>query len=297
MPDTPTVGVDVGGTKTHLAVVEGGTRRDHVVPSATWRHGQLFDDPANLGRLITLIGATVTGPYRIAVGLHGLDTAEQRARAVAELTAGLPGTVLVVNDAELLGPAAGLTECLTLIVGTGAIALGADGDGVLLSADGHGSLLGDVGSASALVRETVRAGLRLADRDRPETALADPAVRLLCAAYDTSTPGELAVAVTAADPYDWGRHAPLVFDALHQGSPLAAAVVDEAADVLAGNLAALRRRGARGDVVVGAGGVLTAQGELRDRLTARLRVHAPGLALRVLTAPPVEGALALAARL
>ncbi|HWS38015.1 MAG TPA: hypothetical protein VN408_35435, partial [Actinoplanes sp.] len=167
----------------------------------------------------------------------------------------------------------------------------------LLTADGHGSLLGDTGSASALVRETVRAGLRLADGRSPEAALADPAVALLCAVYQAPVPAELAVAVSADDPYQWGRHAPLIFDALAQGSGIAAAVLDEAADVLATNLAALRRRGARGDTVVGAGGVLTAQSELQSRLTARLSVHAPDLTLRILTAPPVEGALVLADRL
>lgn len=295
---TSLAGIDVGGTKTHIAVVGAdGGRDDVVVPSGGWRRGQLFDDPGNLGRLIALIRDTVPGAGRTVVGLHGLDTDEQRAVAVAEITGNLPGKVLVVNDAELLGPAAGLTECLTLIVGTGAIALGTDDSGTLLTADGHSALLGDVGSASGLVRDTVRAGLRLADRRSPGEALADPAVVLLCDAYGVRTPGELAVAVTADDPYDWGRHAPLVFDALREGSALAAAVVDEAADTLAANLAALRRRGARGDVVVGAGGVLTAQPALRSRLVARLAVHAPDLALSVLEAPPVEGALALAARL
>lgn len=297
MPDNPTVGVDVGGTKTHIAVIAAGARRDVVVPSADWRRGRLFEDPGNLARLVELITATVPGPYRIALGLHDLDTEEQRAVAVGELTRRLPGSVRVVNDAELLGPAAGLDECLKLIVGTGAIALGTDAAGVLLTADGHGSLLGDTGSASALVRETVRAGLRLADADRPETALADPAIALLCDVYRTPSPAQLAAAVSADDPYQWGRHAPLIFDALGRGSAIAAAVLDEAAGVLAGNLAALRHRGARGDTVVGAGGVLTAQSALQSRLTARLSVSAPDLTLRILTAPPVEGALVLADRL
>ncbi|HWS33550.1 MAG TPA: hypothetical protein VN408_12510, partial [Actinoplanes sp.] len=124
MPPPPTVGVDVGGTKTHIAVVADGTRRDVLIPSADWRRGRLFEDPGNLARLAELITATVPGPYRIAIGLHDLDTEEQRAVAVEDLTRRLPGSVRVVNDAELLGPAAGLDECLKLIVGTGAIALG-----------------------------------------------------------------------------------------------------------------------------------------------------------------------------
>ncbi|TDB80774.1 N-acetylglucosamine kinase [Micromonospora sp. KC721] len=297
--DHPLVGVDVGGTKTHVAVVgPDGERRDVVVPSADWRRGSLFSDPTNHDRLAALVRevAPEHRQPRVVVGLHGLDTAEQRAVATAELTARLPGSVRVVNDAELLGPAAGLEHCLQLIVGTGAIAIGTDDRGTVVTADGYGALLADDGSAPALVRDTVRRGLRLADEGGPDAATADPAMALLCAAYDVRTPAELALAVSEEGPYAWGRHAKLVFDALHQGSPVARAVVEEAADVLARNLAAVRRRGARGSDVVGAGGVLTAQPSLQTRIRQRLRVHAPELTLRVLTNPPVDGALVLAAR-
>ncbi|TDC85396.1 hypothetical protein E1193_02655 [Micromonospora sp. KC606] len=294
------VGVDVGGTKTHLAVVGPDRRRhDVVVPSADWRRGPMFSDPANFDRLAALVGDVSPGHRhtRVVVGLHDLDTAEQRVIAATELTSRLPGTVRVVNDAELLGPAAGLEHCLQLIVGTGAIAIGTDDQGTAITADGYGALLADHGSAPALVRETVRRGLRMADEDGPDAATADPAVALLCAAYGARTPADLALAVSGEDVYSWGRHAELVFDALHRGSPVALAVVEEAADVLARNLAAVRRRGARGSVVVGAGGVLTAQPLLQTRVRGRLRVHAPDLTLRVLTAPPVDGALVLAAAL
>ncbi|BCJ62284.1 hypothetical protein [Micromonospora endophytica] len=293
---TAIVGVDVGGTKTHVAVVGAdGNRRDVVVPSADWRRGAMFSDLANFERLAALVGELSPAYGRIVIGLHDLDTPEQRAVAAAELSRHLPGVVRVVNDAELLGPAAGLERCLQLIVGTGAIALGRDEQGRGLSADGYGALIADYGSAPALVRDTIRRCLRYADEEGPEAAVADPAMALFCAAYDVRTPADLALAVCAESAYAWGRHAPLVFDALRQGSPAAGAVVDEAADILARNLAALGRRGALGSVVVGAGGVLTAQPELQDRLRERLRVHAPQLTLQVLTAAPVEGALVLAA--
>ncbi|GLY02838.1 sugar kinase [Actinoplanes sp. NBRC 101535] len=287
------IGVDVGGTKTHLAVVApDGTRHDTIVASASWRHGAMFADPQNLARLAALL--TAAGPRTTTViGLHDLDTPAQQRIADAALGALVPGRLRVVNDAELLGPAAGLTTCLRLIVGTGAIALGTTADGGTLVADGHGALLADHGSAPALVREAVRAGLRLADAAGPDAALADPVVALLCAAYAVPAPADLAVEVSHDDPYAWGRHAPLIFQALESGSRIARTVVEEAAGVLAGNVAALRRRGALGDVVVGAGGVLTAQRVLQDLLAERLE---PGVTLRVLTEAPVEGALALAAR-
>ncbi|WP_454050555.1 N-acetylglucosamine kinase [Cellulomonas sp. Marseille-Q8402] len=297
---TATVGVDVGGTKTHVvALGPDGGRADVVVPSADWRDGSLFAGTDNFARLAALVARVVPAGAvaRVAYGMHGVDTPAQQALATAELVRHSPGPVLVVNDAGLLGPAAGYTECLTLVVGTGAALLGTAADGTALSADGYGAVLADHGSAPALVRELVRAALRSADWGTPTATLADPAVRALCGAYAVTTLQDLALAVSLQPAISWGVHAPLVFEAAAGGSTLAEGVLRDAADVLARNIAALRRRGAVGDVVVAAGGVITQQPVLRELLAARLAEEAPGLRLEVLTAPPVDGALALAATL
>ncbi|MGN8244605.1 N-acetylglucosamine kinase [Cellulomonas soli] len=298
---TATVGVDVGGTKTHVvALGPDGGRADLVVPSSEWRHGSLFASTENFARLAALVARVVpagAGTTRVAYGMHGIDTAAQQAIATAELVRHTPGPVLVVNDALLLGPAAGYTECLTLVVGTGAALLGTTRDGTPLSADGYGAVLSDHGSAPALVRELVRSALRSADWGTPAATLDDPAVRALCDAYAVTTLQDLALAVSLQPAMTWGVHAPLVFDAAARGSALAGGVLRDAADVLARNVAALRRRGAVGDVVVAAGGVITQQPVLRELLAARLTEEAADLRLEVLRTPPVEGAVALAADL
>lgn len=294
------VGVDVGGTKTHVAVRgTDGTRFDTVLPSADWRRGMLFDDPGNLPRLAAAVDAVAPGCWHTAVviGMHGLDTEAQCADAASVLRRSSRGRVEVVNDAALLGPAAGHDPCITLVVGTGAVARGVDAHGTVLTADGYNALLGDDGSAPALVREATRAAMRSADRHGPGAALADPMVAALCRAYGVGGVTDLALAVTTDDPYRWGRHAPLVFEALGHGSPLAHEVVAGAAATLAGNVAALKARGALGDVVVGAGAVLTGQASLRDAVLRHLDDLRPGLTLHLLQSPPVDGALALAARL
>lgn len=292
------VGVDVGGTKTHIAVqVPGREREDVIVLSSAWRSGQLFADPQNLDRLAARISDTHPGltPTRTVIGLHGLDTPAQQQLAAGRLAGLLAGEVFVLNDAQLLGPACGLGECLQLIVGTGAIAIGTDERGGVLTADGYGAVLADTGSAPALVRETVRAALDLADEQGPAAALTDPAVSRLCALYGADGPADLALAVSSEHPYEWGRHAPSVFLAIQEGSVLARQVLSAATDRLARNLAALHRRGAVGTVVVGAGGVLTGQPLMQQLLTQDLLRHAPVLRLRVLDVPPVNGALELAA--
>ena len=67
MPDTldrypseaAIVGVDVGGTKTHLRAIVDGDIVDRVVPSDLWRAGAIFDDVQNFDRKMD--GMTICG--------------------------------------------------------------------------------------------------------------------------------------------------------------------------------------------------------------------------------------------
>ena len=65
--------------------------------------------------------------------------------------------VQVVNDAELMVPAAGYFGGISVVAGTGSIAVARTPDGRMLAAGGWGWILGDEGSAPALVREAAKA--------------------------------------------------------------------------------------------------------------------------------------------
>ncbi|EFG65466.1 BadF/BadG/BcrA/BcrD ATPase [Streptomyces sp. SPB074] len=98
---------------------------------------------------------------RLAVGAHACETPAMCAELSGHLGAlfGIP--VTVVNDAELLVPAAGFTTGIGLVAGTGSIAVGRHAEtGAYVKAGGWGWVLGDEGSGSALVRE--RGGADLA---------------------------------------------------------------------------------------------------------------------------------------
>ena len=69
----------------------------------------------------------------------------------------LAGRVQVVNDAELMGPAAGYSGGISVVAGTGSIAVARSRDGRMLAAGGWGWILGDEGSAPALVRDAAKA--------------------------------------------------------------------------------------------------------------------------------------------
>jgi glucosamine kinase len=292
------VGVDVGGTKTHIAALAAdGSRTDRIVPSSAWRVGALFDDDENFTRLIgqVLELTTVDADSTLVFGMHGCDTVGQGVAATAALSARVPGTVRALNDAALLGPALGATECIQLIVGTGAVILGQNARGENLTVEGYGWLLGDYGSAPALVRDAMRLLVQRADRALAGDPLDDPLARALADAYGATDVTELALAFSVtASATAWGAHAPLIFAALDQGSVLADDTVSAAAATIADGVAALVRRGAIGGTVVAAGGVIVNQPVLQARVRTELARLVPGLTLRVLTAPPVDGALALA---
>lgn len=292
MDPADVVGVDIGGTKTLVRVRQrAGDERDSVTPTADWRPVEQQRDPRALLGLLTAV-TDLSADTVVAIGAHGCDTRPQCVEFARALSAHSPATFVVVNDAELLVPAAGLTRGIGLVVGTGSIVVGETTTGDLLSAGGWGWLLGDPGSAPALVRESVKVILAAADAGVPPDELS----RGLCTAYRVDTPLELAYALTAARSIThWASHAAVVFDAARAGSTLAGTVLDAQIDELVGQVAALRRRGAQGEHVVIAGGVAAGQPafakDLATRLEARLELSAT-----VLQGEPVQGALALAER-
>lgn len=293
-PPASFLGVDVGGTKTHLAAVrESGDRIDSIVPSASWCRGDLFADPANLERLAELLAVKgATTATRIVVGMHGCDTPEQVADAAHALSSRLGSRVLVANDGELLSWAAGIPASIQVVVGTGSVVLGRTAEGELVTALGSGWLFSDDGSAPALVRESIREVLRRGDAD----ALGDdPLPRALFERYGVADLPSLALAATRdAGPTRWGAHAPLVFEMHEAGSDVARAVVDDAGRRIAAAILAVLSRGAQADAIVVGGGVIVGQSTLRVAVSRALAEAGCVLPLSVVTEAPVEGALAWA---
>ena len=288
------VGIDVGGTKTHVLAADeqGATVLEQVVPTASWRRGSLLDDEANVPRLLGLIGGLPDpGSAAVVVGAHGLDSERQTAEFADALRRHHPGPSLAVNDVELLVPAAGFAEGLAMVVGTGSKVVGHDARGRVVAAGGFGFLLSDWGSAPALAFASAKAVLDAHDAGAEPDELAN-ALMSQVGAVDL-------LGVAEAFSYDvdihaWGARAPMVFEAAAAGSALADGVIDEAADLLARGVAHVLRRGARGRDVVCAGGVITAQPRMFDAVRSAVARRSPGVRVHLLDVPPARGALALA---
>ncbi|GAB2509375.1 BadF/BadG/BcrA/BcrD ATPase family protein [Paramicrobacterium agarici] len=288
------VGIDIGGTKTHIAFRDSnGSVRDDVFPSAHWRRGGLFGDSENANRLVGALRALSgdADPGALAIGAHGCDTPADCARFERLMEAAYGRDVTVVNDAQLLVPAAGHDAGLAVIVGTGSIVVGSSPAEPMLVSGGHGWLFGDPGSAPGIVRESVKHVLQ----GRDQNAGSDLLTRRLTDFYDVNDVTGLIYTLSVTPEIEvWGAAAPLVFEAADDGSEVAALVISQAAESLVGDVLNVYQRGAVGSAIVCAGGVVTNQPRLFDAFRDRIAEVRPEASVELLKTPPVLGALALA---
>jgi glucosamine kinase len=283
-------GIDIGGTKTHILVGRGNDIvGGKVVPSSDWRSWDREKDAAALSSLISDVAGSNLAA--IAIGAHGCDADWQCKQLEADLGKYLAGRITVVNDSELLLPAAGYFSGIGVVSGTGSIAVARKADGTMLVAGGWGWILGDEGSAAAIVREGARA-IR-GSLDRGETG--DPLVETLMKALETSDPtkiGRMLNDIRSAAA--WGRYAGSVFEAAEQQSPLALQVIREGGEALAGLVGTLVARGADASNIVIGGGVIVEQPILLQAFESAIATISPASKVTLLREAPVIGALALA---
>jgi N-acetylglucosamine kinase-like BadF-type ATPase len=293
VPPDLIVGLDAGASKLAIRAETAAGERllDVTIAAEGW---EAEPAPEAVAWLLRHLRSVLPSPVAaLGLGAQGCDNPDVAAALVDSLAAaGIPA--VVVNDAALLVPAAGATAGIGVIAGTGAIAVGATAAGEALAAGGWGWVLSDDAGAVGLVREAVKAALLAHDAGDPDDGL----LRALLAAFGVPTAERLARAVNDEPTIEnWAPHAPVVFAAADAGSVRAARVVEAGADHLALLVDQLRHRGAVGDVVVAAGGVITRQPRLRDAFAERLHRRHPALSFQLLRDAPVAGAVSLARRL
>ena len=269
------LGVDAGGTNTRAVLVDAGGAllgAGKAAGANPVAHGIEHAGRQLASALREALGDHSAAAVTAAViGLAGGPTAgrpllDEVARLSREL--GLRVTPRVVSDVEVAF-AGGSAEPSGVLVlsGTGAAAAEVRNWRIARHVDGNGWLLGDEGSGFWLGRQAVRAVLRMLDgRGRP-TKLADVVTYALAAELDVSA---LEAAVYAEPPVRLATLAPLV-TALYSEDSVAAEIVTEAAELLIASVAALDPVGAGYRDVVLAGGLLLADGPLRDLVAGGLQ--------------------------
>lgn len=294
-PEASIVGVDIGGTKTHLRLRDRGGQRDLVLSTSDWRHREWHRDARSLLELVDRFtgGASLAA---LGVGAHGCDDKEECEAFEDALRARSHLPIRVVNDAELMPAAFGFERQIGVVAGTGSIAVCRTAGGEMLVAGGWGWIIGDEGSAASLVRDAARAVALHLDRGG---ASDEPLVRHLFASLEIPSAARIGSRLgSLGNAKDVGTHASLVFDAANEGSTLADGVIREGGRALADLVARLRLRGAEATSVVAGGSVIASQPRLWDAFCAGVEeICGADISLFLNEGPPVEGAIVLADRL
>ncbi len=285
------LGLDIGGSRSRAQLCVDG----QVVAEGKAASASLVAVGAARAKaaLTDLLAQLPLDPLRrldaVCVGSAGASVPATRqflTEHLAPLTRS--GQVMIVKDAALILPAAGLDAGIALICGTGSVAIGRY-QGRQVQSGGWGYLLGDEGSGYWMVRAALRVLLDRRDRGVPLGELGD---RLLAATgtCDTGALHELFYAET--HPRHWAGYAPLV---LASADPSAAAITAAAADALAGlAVSAAERLGAPPGLPVVLSGGLFRQAELETAVRIAIEEARPGSDMRVLARPAVAGAVRLA---
>lgn len=289
---TTVLGLDVGGTHSRARLVRDGA----VVGEANGPSASL----AAAGRdragtaVRALLGELALGPGAgldaVCVGAAGTGAAESDAffvELLSPLTNG--GRVVVVNDARIVLAAGGLTEGIACIAGTGSIAVGVAA-GREERSGGWGYLLGDEGSGYWVVREALR---ELALRQDTHSPLGPLGSAVIVAARCRDMTSLLQRWYDRPAPDEWAALAPLVIDC---GDPFGEEISERTAHALAASISSVHAQlgGPQGFPVLLAGGLLTQHREIAERTVRAVKSSLPDANVRVLSDPPVAGAVRLA---
>lgn len=275
---TLVLGLDIGGTRSRAQVATA----EQVLAegeSVSANPAAVGDGEAEtvLGDLVAEVLAGRAVAAAVA-GVAGADSPAALTACTALLQRLLPGAAVeAVHDTRLVLAAAGLESGIVLIAGTGSVASARTASGDEVRAGGWGHRLGDEGSGYWVVREAIRRVLAATDAGREPGPL--------LAALGGGAPYDLVRRFHAStEPASWAGLAPAVLGA----DP---ALVQAAADALAGLVQQVRdRSGVDGPVVLSGGLVLGV-----PALEAAVRTRIIGEVLR-LAGPPVAGAVRLALR-
>ena len=266
------MGVDGGGTRTRVALVDGTGREcarvegpptlvDPGNPNAT------IGVIADLCREVALEGGADLPVAGLWAGIAGAGT-EPTMGVVEEALrdAGLSSRTAVGADAEATfhdafpsGPG------ILLISGTGSIALGRKLDGSRVRVGGWGAHLGDEGSGYRIGMSALRALAQGEDGRGVSTDLRDPVLKAL----GVGRPPDLIKWMATARKADVASLVPLICEVAEAGDRTATRVIDKAVDELVGHVRTLVRRlepGPSTPEVALAGGLIEEDGPLRSRL-------------------------------
>jgi N-acetylglucosamine kinase-like BadF-type ATPase len=294
---TTVLGLDGGGTKTHVVVADA---EGALLGAATGGAGNWEDvgmeAAAGAIRAVVLEAVQNAGVEPAAVdggvfGLAGNDwPADHERLAAIPASLGLGGAQEVVNDAFVaLRAGANHPWGIAIVAGSGSVVAGRNEAGDEFRTLGLGPLFGDFGGAAEITDEGVLAIASAFTGLGPSTALSERFVE----ATDRASVADLLEFVIRQTP-SIAHLASVVIDAADEGDAVARGIVEHAGTSLGANAGLVARKlqmqGQTFEVVL-AGSVLRSGSRILEQaLKKELRRSAPSAFPVRLEVPPVVGA-------
>ena len=299
------VGVDGGGTKTHVVVAdEKGAELSSVSGSASAVvPGEAEHSAEVIERLVReALAACERGeetPAAMCVGVAGVGRDAEftsffhaiSAHSIADELEVLPDAVVALEDA--FADEAGII----LIAGTGSVCYGRGPTGRLARCGGWGHTAGDEGSGSWIGRRALSVVTASSDGREPDTAL----LGALLTHLELESADELVPWAAAANPALLAQLAAPVMAVAIAGDLRANSLCAMAAEELALHVRTLARQlftDERATVPVAvAGGLMQRGSYLRKLVELRLKSAVPGVVMHHEDVVPARGAVRIALRM
>ena len=299
------VGVDGGGSKTHLIVADEKGREIATLtgaPSAV-RPGEAVHSAEVIAALVrdalTIAGREGIRPRSLVVGVAGIGREKERKALVRALGAeGLADDVHVVADAEIaMTDAFGDGPGVLLISGTGSVAFGRSPTGEFRRCGGWGPDCGDEGSGAWIGRRALSVVTSSHDQREPDTRL----VGAVLTALELEEVDDLVTWAAQATPQKLAALAVPVVTLASERDLRANSICTIAAEELVLHVRTLARQlfvDERASVPVAlAGGMLRRGSFLRRLVEHRLKSAVPGAHLHGEEVVAARGAVKMAQRL
>lgn len=283
------IGIDGGGTKTHLLCVNG--ENTTIGESFGGNSNFLMNGVETVSETIyNLINDFITQhkiPYpalcSVVIGTTGagrVSDAQKLEKGVIEKFAQNNITLndfRVVSDARIALETAfpGVSGAI-LIAGTGSIMFGKTASGEILRVGGFGRFLGDEGSGFKIGQRGLRAVCKALDGRGEDTLIRE----LVAEKHDLRDVQGLITAVYSGG-FDIASTAPLVIEAAEKGDAAAIQILEEESDNLLEHIAAMKKKFAGEQLKLSlVGSTLTKPNRYSDLFKAKLSEKHPDVILQ-----------------